>query len=76
MAHISRPKYRVTIPWGNEGEIMIWDNTSVANRAMGGSNEGRYPGDMRCTTVKDMSSTRYGLVGEGANWRVGMPYSH
>lgn len=29
LAHISKPKYRVTIPWEQEGDMIIWDNTSV-----------------------------------------------
>ncbi|KAG8625989.1 hypothetical protein KVT40_006390 [Elsinoe batatas] len=73
MAHVSKPKYRCTIDWEQEGDMIIWDNTSVMHRATGGSYEGVYPRDMRRTTVKDMSSQKYGLNGEGADWRVGLP---
>lgn len=71
--HLSKPKYRVTISWEQNTDMMIWDNTCVAHRATGGSYEGKHPRDMRRTTVKDMSSSRFGLNGEGASWRVGLP---
>ncbi|KAF4547903.1 Taurine catabolism dioxygenase TauD-like protein 2 [Elsinoe fawcettii] len=73
LAHVSKPKYRLTIDWEQEGDMIIWDNTSVMHRATGGSYEGVYPRDMRRTTVKDMSSKKYGLNGEGSDWRVGLP---
>ena len=73
LTHCAQPKYRVTIPWQQEKDMIIWDNTSVMHRATGGTYEGIYPRDMRRTTVKDMSSTRFGLNGEGASWRVGLP---
>lgn len=71
--HVQQPKYRLTIDWNKEGDMIIWDNTSVLHRATGGSYEGKFRRDMRRTTVKDMSSTKYGLNGEGADWRVGLP---
>ena len=71
--HISKPKYRYTAEWVQDGDMMIWDNTCVMHRATGGSYEGKYPRDMRRTTVKDMSSSKFGLNGEGADWRVGLP---
>jgi alpha-ketoglutarate-dependent 2,4-dichlorophenoxyacetate dioxygenase len=71
--HVSSPKYRCTIAWEQESDMIIWDNTCVMHRATGGSYEGKYRRDMRRTTVKDMSSTKYGLNGEGAEWRVGLP---
>jgi alpha-ketoglutarate-dependent 2,4-dichlorophenoxyacetate dioxygenase len=73
LSHISKPKYRCTVEWEQEGDMIIWDNTSVMHRATGGSYEGKYSRDMRRTTVKDMSSTKFGLNGEGSEWRVGMP---
>ena len=30
LAHVSKPKYRVTIPWDNTGDMIIWDNTAVS----------------------------------------------
>ncbi|KAJ6445220.1 dichlorophenoxyacetate alpha-ketoglutarate dioxygenase protein [Purpureocillium lavendulum] len=71
--HVQKPKYRVTIEWHQAGDIIIWDNTSVMHRATGGSYEGKFRRDMRRTTVKDMSRDRYGLNGDGADWRVGLP---
>jgi len=53
--------------------MIIWDNTSVMHRATGGSYEGKHRRDMRRTTVKDMSRDKYGLNGDGADWRVGLP---
>lgn len=73
LAHVSKPKYRVTVPWQQNGDMVIWDNTSVMHRATGGTYEGIHCRDMRRTTVKDMSTTRFGLNGEGADWRVGLP---
>lgn len=71
--HVSKPKYRVTIPWEQTGDMILWDNTSVMHRATGGTYEGKYRRDMRRTTVKDMGPTRFGLNGDGASWRVGLP---
>ncbi|KAL2865084.1 TauD/TfdA dioxygenase family protein [Aspergillus lucknowensis] len=70
---VETPRYRVTIDWKDEGDMIIWDNTAVLHRATGGSYEGKFRRDMRRTTVKDMSSARFGLNGEGADWRVGLP---
>jgi len=70
--HVYKDKYRVTIPWNQPGDLIIWDNTCVMHRATGGSYEGEYKRDMRRTTVKDMSSTRFGENGT-EEWRVGMP---
>ncbi|KAF2104988.1 Clavaminate synthase-like protein [Rhizodiscina lignyota] len=71
--HVSQPKYRYTVPWKQEKDLIIWDNTSVMHRATGGTYEGKFRRDMRRTTVKDMSTQRFGLNGDGADWRVGMP---
>ena len=73
MEHISKPKYRVTVDWERNGDMMIWDNTCVMHRATGGTYEGKYKRDMRRTTVKDMSKLRYGLNPKDAEWRVGLP---
>ncbi|KAK3677009.1 hypothetical protein LTR78_003214 [Recurvomyces mirabilis] len=71
--HVSKPKYRTTIPWEQNGDMIIWDNTSVLHRATGGTYEGKYPRDMRRTTVKDMSSYKFGLNDPSNEWRVGLP---
>jgi alpha-ketoglutarate-dependent 2,4-dichlorophenoxyacetate dioxygenase len=73
LAHVQQPRFRVTIDWWEPGDMIIWDNTSVLHRATGGSYEGKFKRDMRRTTVKDMSSCKYGLNGDGADWRVGLP---
>ncbi|GFZ43458.1 hypothetical protein JCM24511_01178 [Saitozyma sp. JCM 24511] len=70
--HVSQPKYRLTIEWDQVGDMIIWDNTSVLHRATGGSYFGKYRRDMRRTTVKDMSSTKFGF-NQQQEWRVGMP---
>lgn len=70
---VKKPQYRLTLEWQQPGDMIIWDNTSVMHRATGGSYEGKFRRDMRRTTVKDMSSSRYGLNGEGSDWRVGLP---
>jgi alpha-ketoglutarate-dependent 2,4-dichlorophenoxyacetate dioxygenase len=44
----------------------------VLHRATGGSYFGKYRRDMRRTTVKDMSSTKFGF-NQQQEWRVGMP---
>lgn len=71
--HVSKPQYRLTVPWEQEGDLILWDNTCVMHRATGGSYEGSFRRDMRRTTVKDMGPTKFGLNGEGASWRVGLP---
>ncbi|KAK5747138.1 hypothetical protein LTR17_000271 [Elasticomyces elasticus] len=73
IAHVPNPKYRLTVPWVQNGDMIIWDNTVVLHGATGGLYEGKFKRDMRRTTVKDMSSSRFGLNGEGADWRVGLP---
>jgi len=73
LTHTSKPKYQYTVEWYQPGDMIIWDNTSVQHRAIGGSFEGKYPRDMRKTTVKDMSSTKFGLNRDEADWRVRLP---
>ncbi|GAB7360902.1 hypothetical protein MBLNU230_g0888t1 [Neophaeotheca triangularis] len=70
MQHLSKPKYRVTIAWQQNTDMIIWDNTCVAHRATGGTYEGKHPRDMRRTTVKDMMAdilkrTRQQLTASG-----------
>ncbi|KAK4505562.1 hypothetical protein PRZ48_003525 [Zasmidium cellare] len=40
--HACQPKYVVSIPWENAGDMILWDNTCVMHRATGGSFEGKY----------------------------------
>lgn len=58
--HAIQPKYILTVPWKNNGDVVLWDNTSVMHRAAGGSYEGKFKRDMRRTTVHDGSSTAWG----------------
>ena len=61
LAHVSQPKYVVTVPWINASDLIIWDNTCVLHRACGGAFEGKFRRDLRRTTVHDQSSTAWGL---------------
>lgn len=61
MAHVTQPKYVMSVDWLNEGDMVAWDNTCVLHRATGGSFEGKYVRDVRRTTVHDDSSTAWGL---------------
>lgn len=40
--HACQPKYVVSIPWENAGDMILWDNTCVMHRATGGGFEGKY----------------------------------
>jgi alpha-ketoglutarate-dependent 2,4-dichlorophenoxyacetate dioxygenase len=72
-AHATQPKYTIKVPWRNQGDVVLWDNTSVMHRAAGGPFEGRFRRDMRRTTVHDGSSTAWGLNPVGSKVRLGLP---
>ncbi|KAF1986361.1 alpha-ketoglutarate-dependent 2,4-dichlorophenoxyacetate dioxygenase [Aulographum hederae CBS 113979] len=59
--HSCQKKYTISVPWENNGDVVLWDNTCVMHRAAGGSYAGKYKRDMRRATVHDMSSTAWGL---------------
>ena len=61
MKHCTQPKYVVSVPWENNSDMVMWDNTCVMHRAAGGAFEGKYRRDLRRTTVHDASSTAWGL---------------
>jgi len=61
MAHATQDKYRVSVPWQNVGDLVIWDNTCTMHKAAGGSFAGKFKRDMRRTTVHDASSQAWGL---------------
>lgn len=61
MEHATQEKYRISVPWENVGDMIIWDNTCVMHRAGGGTFAGKYRRDLRRTTVHDASSTAWGL---------------
>jgi alpha-ketoglutarate-dependent 2,4-dichlorophenoxyacetate dioxygenase len=54
------------------GDLVIWDNTCVMHRAVGGLFEGKYKRDMRRATVHDGSSQAWGL-NEHTDQRQGLP---
>jgi len=59
MDHATQEKYKMSFQWKNPSDLVIWDNTSVMHRA--GKMTGRYPRDLRRTTVHDASSQAWGL---------------
>jgi alpha-ketoglutarate-dependent 2,4-dichlorophenoxyacetate dioxygenase len=63
MDHATQEKYRMSLQWKNPSDLVIWDNTSVMHRA--GTMKGRYPRDLRRTTVHDSSSQAWGLNAHG-----------
>jgi alpha-ketoglutarate-dependent 2,4-dichlorophenoxyacetate dioxygenase len=63
MEHATQDKYTFSVKWENEGDLIIWDNTSVMHRS--GRFDGGYVRDMRRTTVHDASSTAWGLNQQG-----------
>lgn len=52
--------YVLRIEWGQPGDMVLWDNTSVMHRAVGGSFEGKFRRDMRRATVYDGSVSAWG----------------
>jgi len=60
-AHAAKPEYVVEVEWRDVGDLVIWDNTCVMHRAVGGYFEGKYVRDMRRVTVRDASSQAWGL---------------
>jgi len=63
MDHATQEKYQMSLQWRNVGDFVIWDNTAVMHKA--GKMTGRFPRDMRRTTVHDNSSQAWGLNQEG-----------
>jgi alpha-ketoglutarate-dependent 2,4-dichlorophenoxyacetate dioxygenase len=71
LGHVSQEKYRISVPWVNPGDLVIWDNTCVLHRAGPGTFAGKYKRDLRRTTVHDGSSTAWGLNETGVDKRPG-----
>jgi alpha-ketoglutarate-dependent 2,4-dichlorophenoxyacetate dioxygenase len=71
-AHAQKEKYVMAVDWDNVGDLVLWDNTAVMHKAMGGEYEGKYPRDMRRATVHDGSSQAWGL-NEHVDTRQGYP---
>jgi alpha-ketoglutarate-dependent 2,4-dichlorophenoxyacetate dioxygenase len=72
-AHATQPKYTIKVPWRNQGDVVLWDNTSVMHRAAGGAFEGRFRRDMCRATIHDGSSTAWGLNPVESKVRLGLP---
>lgn len=73
--HVSQEKYKLAVPYEQNGDLVMWDNTAVLHRATPtgtGSYDGRYRRDMRRTSVKDQSPTAWGENGVGCSWQAGL----
>ncbi|KAF5004436.1 hypothetical protein FDECE_9074 [Fusarium decemcellulare] len=70
---VSQPKYMLTVPYENDGDLVMWDNRAVLHRATeAGSYNGKYKRDMRRTTVKDSGKFGWGENGVGCSWQAGL----
>ncbi|KAJ5989601.1 alpha-ketoglutarate-dependent 2-4-dichlorophenoxyacetate dioxygenase [Penicillium waksmanii] len=72
LAHATQARYVLRVGWENVGDLVLWDNTSVMHRAVGGEFEGRFRRDMRRATVHDGSLAAWGL-NERSEIRQGLP---
>ena len=70
--HATQDKYITEIQWEQPGDLVVWDNTCVMHRAVGGPFVTQYKRDMRRATVHDSSSQAWGL-NEHTSERVGFP---
>lgn len=74
--HLLQDKYILDVHYENNGDMVMWDNTSVLHRATaGGSYVGKYRRDMRRTTVKDFGKYAWGENEVGTTWQAGLPTS-
>ncbi|VUC25601.1 unnamed protein product [Clonostachys rosea] len=73
LAWVSQPKYLLSVPYENDGDLVLWDNRAVLHRATEtGTYEGKYRRDMRRTTVKDGGKYGWGENGVNCNWQAGL----
>ncbi|OAL44226.1 Clavaminate synthase-like protein [Pyrenochaeta sp. DS3sAY3a] len=73
LAWVSQPKYLLSVPYDNDGDLVMWDNRAVLHRATsGGRYDGKHKRDMRRTTVKDAGKSGWGLNGVGCTWQAGL----
>lgn len=70
--HAKQEKYVTEIEWHQPGDLLVWDNTCVMHRAVGGTFLRKYRRDMRRATVHDSSSQAWGL-NEHTDVRQGLP---
>lgn len=71
--YVSQDKYKLSVPYENNGDLVMWDNRAVLHRATPmGTYDGRHRRDMRRTSVKDDSPTAWGENGVGCSWQAGL----
>ena len=70
--HATQPRFVLRVGWEQAGDLVLWDNTCVMHRAVGGSFEGKHRRDMRRATVHDGSGGAWGL-NERSEIRQGLP---
>ncbi|KAL1887316.1 hypothetical protein Sste5346_010298 [Sporothrix stenoceras] len=70
-AHADQPKYTYLMPWKNDTDLIMWDNTAALNRATGEQYLTKHARDMRRTTSHDVGKHGMGLNAEP--FRQGLP---
>ena len=70
--HATQKRFVAKVEWKQPGDLVIWDNTCVMHRAVGGAFMRKFKRDMRRTTVHDASSEAWGL-NEKSDVRQGLP---
>ncbi|KAF9885579.1 hypothetical protein FE257_012785 [Aspergillus nanangensis] len=71
-SHCTQDKYVTQVQWNNPGDLVVWDNTCVMHRSVGGAFLQHYRRDMRRATVHDSSPSAWGL-NERTNVRQALP---
>ncbi|RAO64658.1 uncharacterized protein BHQ10_000670 [Talaromyces amestolkiae] len=61
MQHATQDKFVTQVEWKNIGDLIIWDNTCLMHRAVGGTYINKYKRDLRRAIVHDNSSWAWGL---------------
>ncbi|CAK7203612.1 hypothetical protein SEUCBS139899_006349 [Sporothrix eucalyptigena] len=69
--HADQPKYTYLMPWINDTDFIMWDNTAVLHRATGGPYLTKHVRDMRRTTSHDVGKHGMGMNKEA--FRQGLP---
>ncbi|KAJ5786611.1 uncharacterized protein N7503_011823 [Penicillium pulvis] len=70
--HATREENIVRVKRTEPGDLIVWDNTCVMHRAVGGQFVNKFRRDMRRCTVHDSSSMAWGL-NEHTDVRQGLP---
>ncbi|PGG99750.1 hypothetical protein AJ80_09294 [Polytolypa hystricis UAMH7299] len=71
--HATQPKYRQLVPWENDSDLIMWDNTAVLHRATGGAYLAENVRDMRRTTSHDTGVHRFGMNDPTKPFQQGLP---